>query len=119
MTAPVDRPPADVDFRDDDAAPASLTGTGIWSDMRVRFLSELTRRLHQYGTNTPRLESSVESLSQKLGLDTQIWSSPTGILLSFRDAQHPEDPDMRASEVLRLAPGETNLRRLVDTNEVA
>ena len=119
MSAPADRVPADVDFRDDDAAPAGVTGTGIWSDMRVRFLSELTRRLHQYGTNTPRLESSVESLSQKLGLDTQIWSSPTGILLSFRDAQHPEDPDMRASEVLRLAPGETNLRRLVDTNEVA
>jgi uncharacterized membrane protein YjjP (DUF1212 family) len=111
--------PSAFDYRDDDAAPASLSTSGIWSDVRVRFLSELARRLHQYGTNTPRLETSIESLSQKLGLDTQIWSSPTGILLSFRDARHPEDPDMRASEVLRLAPGETNLRRLVDTNEVA
>ena len=111
--------PGAFDYRDDDATPAAVPPSGIWSDVRVRFLSELTRRLHQYGTNTPRLETSIEALSHKLGLDTQIWSSPTGILLSFRDAKHPEDADMRASEVLRLVPGETNLRRLVDTNEVA
>jgi len=90
----------------------------LWSDIRLRFLSELAKRLHQYGTTTTRLEASVESLSHKLGIDTQIWSSPTGILLSFRDT-HPEAPEQRVSEVLRLSPGETNLRRLVDTDEVA
>lgn len=79
----------------------------------------MARRLHQYGTTTTRLEASVESLSHKLGLDTQIWSSPTGILLSFRDPSHPEASERRVSEVLRLSPGETNLRRLVDTDEVA
>ncbi len=107
-----------LDFRDDDAAtmrpPAEL-----WSDIRLRFLSELAKRLHQYGTTTTRLEASVESLSHKLGLDTQIWSSPTGILLSFHDAKNPEASEQRVSEVLRLMPGETNLRRLVDTDEVA
>ena len=51
-------------------------GAELWSDIRLRFLSELAKRLHQYGTTTTRLEASVESLSQKLGLDTQIWSSP-------------------------------------------
>ncbi len=91
----------------------------LWSDIRLRFLSEMARRLHQYGTTTTRLEASVESLSHKLGLDTQIWSSPTGILLSFRDPSHPEASERRVSEVLRLSPGETNLRRLVDTDEVA
>lgn len=95
------------------------TATNLWSDIRLRFLSELAKRLHQYGTTTTRLEATVESLSQKLGIDTQIWSSPTGILLSFRDAKHPEAPEQRVSEVLRLAPGETSLRRLVDTDEVA
>jgi uncharacterized membrane protein YjjP (DUF1212 family) len=91
----------------------------LWSDIRLRFLSELAKRLHQYGTTTTRLEASVESLSHKLGLDTQIWSSPTGILLSFRDVKHPDASEQRVSEVLRLSPGETNLRRLVDTDEVA
>ncbi len=94
-------------------------GADLWSDIRLRFLSELAKRLHQYGTTTTRLEASVESLSHKLGIDTQIWSSPTGILLSFREPKHPEAPEQRVSEVLRLAPGETNLRRLVDTDEVA
>ena len=104
-------------FRDDDAAPAPPGE--LWSDIRLRFLSELAKRLHQFGTSTTRLEASVESLSQKLGLDTQIWSSPTGILLSFRDTRRPDASEQRVSEVLRLAPGETNLRRLVDTDEVA
>jgi uncharacterized membrane protein YjjP (DUF1212 family) len=102
-----------------DTSAALAPSPQLWADMRLRFLSELARRLHQYGTTTTRLEASVESLSHKLGLDTQIWSSPTGILLSFRDAQHPESSEQRVSEVLRLSPGETNLRRLVDTDEIA
>lgn len=112
-------PPLGFDYRDDDAAPATPRPSELWSDIRLRFLSELARRLHQYGTTTTRLEASVESLSQKLGLDTQIWSSPTGILLSFRDSKHPEASEQRVSEVLRLSPGETNLRRLVDTDAIA
>ena len=104
---------------DGSLVPSRPLGAELWSDIRLRFLSELAKRLHQYGTTTTRLEASVESLSQKLGLDTQIWSSPTGILLSFRDAAHPEASELRVSEVLRLSPGETNLRRLVDTDEVA
>ncbi len=97
-----------------DAAPAEL-----WSDIRIRFLSELAKRLHQYGITTTRIEASVELLSEKLGLDTQIWSSPTGILLSYRDPKRAVGPEERVSELLRLSPGETNLRRLVDTDEVA
>lgn len=86
---------------------------------RVRFLSELAKRLHQYGTSTPRLEAAIESLSAKLGLDTHIWSAPTGILLSVGDAQLPKEQRTLTSEVLRLQPGEVNLRRLVDVNLVA
>ena len=108
-----------LEIASDDSVGLRPAGAELWADIRIRFLSELAKRLHQYGTTTTRLEASVESLSDKLGLDTQIWSSPTGILLSFRDAGHPEASEMRVSEVLRLSPGETNLRRLVDTDEVA
>ena len=119
MGLPEDGSPQIFDYRDDDAIPAAPAASELWSDIRLRFLSELARRLHQYGTTTTRLEASVESLSHKLGLDTQIWSSPTGILLSFRDAKHPQASEQRVSEVLRLSPGETNLRRLVDTDAIA
>jgi uncharacterized membrane protein YjjP (DUF1212 family) len=119
MTNAAEPPGAAPAYRDDDASPPLNPPAELWSDIRLRFLSELAKRLHQYGTTTTRLEASVESLSHKLGLDTQIWSSPTGILLSFRDVKHPEASEQRVSEVLRLSPGETNLRRLVDTDEVA
>ena len=119
MTKSGEIPAAAPDYRDDDAVPEVRPAGELWSDIRLRFLSELAKRLHQYGTTTTRLEASVESLSHKLGLDTQIWSSPTGILLSFRDLKHPEASEQRVSEVLRLSPGDTNLRRLVDTDEVA
>jgi uncharacterized membrane protein YjjP (DUF1212 family) len=117
MTSAGETPSSADLYRDDDAAPAPPGE--LWSDIRLRFLSELAKRLHQYGTTTTRLEASIESLSSNLGLDTQIWSSPTGILLSFRDVKHPNASEQRVSEVLRLSPGETNLRRLVDTDEIA
>jgi len=104
---------------DDSARPAVRPSSEAWPDIRVRFLSELAKRLHQYGATTPRLEAFVEGISVKLGLETQIWSGPTVILLSFKDASSPDAPERGASEVLRLTPGETNLRRLVDTDEVA
>ncbi len=117
----VGEPPAPtaLDVRDDAAVAAIRPPAELWSDIRIRFLSELAKRLHQFGTTTTRLEASVESLSDKLGLDTQIWSNPTGILLSFRDLKHPAASEQRVSEVLRLSPGETDLRSLVDTDEVA
>lgn len=95
------------------------TPGGAEARARVRFLSELAKRLHQYGTSTPRLEAAIESLSTKLGLDTHIWSAPTGILLSVGDARLPKEQRTLSSEVLRLQPGEVNLRRLVDVNVVA
>lgn len=103
---------------DDDLALPAASAEG-WPDIRVRFVSELAKRLHQYGATTPRLEAFVEGISVKLGLETQIWSGPTVILLSFKDAAPSNAPEGRASEVLRLTPGETNLKRLVDTDEVA
>jgi len=119
MTSAGEPPAAPPGDRDGVAWPLAKPKAELWSDIRLRFVSELAKRLHQFGTTTTRLEASVESLSHKLGLDTQIWSSPTGILLSFRDLTHPDASEQRVSEVLRLSPGETNLRRLVDTDEVA
>lgn len=89
------------------------------ADLRFRFVSELAKRLHQYGMTTMRVEGAVESLSRKLGLDTQIWSAPTGILISVGDGRAQATDRRRYSEVLRLSPGEMNLRRLVDVDQVA
>ena len=36
----------------------------LWADLRIRFISELAKRLHQYGITTTRIEASVELLSE-------------------------------------------------------
>ena len=52
---------------------------------RIAFLLELARRLHQYGTSAPRLETAVAGAAQRLGLSADVWFSPTAIIISFSD----------------------------------
>ncbi len=85
--------------------------------LRARFLVELARRLHQYGTNTQRLESAVQQVALRLELDCQILATPTWLTLSFRDPKR-DDPGSR-SVMLRVSPGDINLRRLSETDQIA
>ena len=86
-------------------------------EARANFVAELASRLHAYGTTAQRLEGAVEGVAQRLGLDCEIWSNPTGIILSFADpARGPHNGIMR---VLRLDPGEQNLGRLARTDAIA
>jgi len=102
---------------------ADDTATGDPADaslrVRARFLCELARRLHQYGTSAPRLEAAVESVAQTLGLSVQIWSNPTGILLSFARLDEGGDALGRLTQVIRLDPGDINLKRLSEVDAVA
>ena len=52
-------------------------------DERARFLVDLARRLHLAGVSASRLEGAVISTAQAIQLSCQIWSAPTGILLSL------------------------------------
>ena len=52
---------------------------------RIAFLLELARRLHQYGTSAPRLEMAIDLSARRLGLQADVWSSPTAIIISFSD----------------------------------
>ncbi len=87
--------------------------------IRARFICELARRLHQYGTSAPRLEAAVDSVASRLHIRVQIWSNPTGILLSFGRPEDGEDALMQLTQVIRLDPGETNLRRLSQVDAIA
>jgi len=88
-------------------------------EARVRFISELAKRLHQYGTSAPRLESAIDSVSVRLGLHCNSLSTPTSIILSFGSADDGPDALPRFTQVLRVEPGEVNLRRLSETDEIA
>ncbi|MGL6289744.1 MAG: threonine/serine exporter family protein, partial [Silanimonas sp.] len=50
---------------------------------RCNFIIDLARRLHACGMSTDRLEGAILTVSKRLGVRTEIWCNPTGIILSF------------------------------------
>ena len=73
-------------------------------EARTNFVVELSTRLHAYGTTAQRLEGAIEGVAHRLGLDCEIWSNPTGIILSFADPVR--GPQNGITRVLRLEPGD-------------
>ncbi|RCS29113.1 threonine/serine exporter family protein [Rhodanobacter denitrificans] len=86
---------------------------------RIAFVLELARRLHQYGTSAPRLEMAIAGVAQRLGLTADVWSSPTAIIISFADLAQGEEGVAQTTQVMRLAPGEVNLERLCQADDIA
>ncbi len=86
-------------------------------DDRARFLVELGRRLHIAGVSATRLEGAIRSVAQAIGITCQIWSTPTGLLLSLGDANALHGTQQ--TRVLRLEPGDTDLSALVALDDLA
>jgi len=86
---------------------------------RIRFIAELARRLHQYGTSALRLELAINSVSERLRVATTGLSTPTSITLSFADPDEGEDALPKHTLILRVNPGEVNLRRLCEVDAIA
>jgi uncharacterized membrane protein YjjP (DUF1212 family) len=86
-------------------------------DDRVRFLVELARRLHLVGVSASRLEGAVRSVATSIGVRVEIWSTPTGLLLSLSDASQPHAT--QETRVLRLELGEIQLGALAKLDAIA
>ncbi len=86
---------------------------------RAGFVVELARRLHQYGTSASRFEVAVAQVAASLDLRAEVWSSPTAIILSFYDPDDGEDGLATLTQVLRLPPGDVNLRNLCAVDRIA
>jgi uncharacterized membrane protein YjjP (DUF1212 family) len=86
-------------------------------DERTRFLIELARRLHMAGVSASRLEGAVISTASAIHLSCQIWSAPTGLLLSLGDADAMSATQQ--TRVLRLEPGSVNLDALQALDRIA
>ncbi|MBL8996319.1 MAG: threonine/serine exporter family protein [Gemmatimonadales bacterium] len=85
-------------------------------DERVRFLTELGRRLHIAGVSASRLEGAVHATARALNVTAEIWSTPTGLLLSLGDGD-----SLRGSQqtrVLRLEPGQVDLTALAEMERI-
>lgn len=86
-------------------------------DDRVRFLVELARRLHLVGVSASRLEGAVRSVATSIGVRVEIWSTPTGLLLSLSAAGQPQAT--QETRVLRLELGEIQLGALAKLDAIA
>jgi uncharacterized membrane protein YjjP (DUF1212 family) len=84
---------------------------------KIEFIAELARRLHAYGTSAQRLESALNKVAKRLGIEAEVWSNPTGMLLSFPDRER--GLPHRITQVIRLEPGEINLGRLAKADAIA
>ena len=97
-----------------------MTHTELQFRERCDFIAELARNLHSCGTSAPRLEGACINVARRLNVNLEIWSNPTGIILSF--AEPEVGSDSRAQEftrVLRLKPGNIDLRTLTLVDSVA
>ena len=85
---------------------------------RIAFVCELAERLHSSGTTAQRLEGAIDAVAQKLGLECEPWSNPTGVILSFRDPVRP-GVESDTTRLIRLAPGDNDLSKLCEADRIA
>ncbi len=78
----------------------------------IAFVLRLARALHQYGYPAYRLETMLEGMSRRLGLEGQFFSTPTSMFASFgpQENQH--------TFLMRVEPGGTDLGKLTDVSGV-
>ncbi|MCB1888717.1 MAG: threonine/serine exporter family protein [Rhodocyclaceae bacterium] len=81
-------------------------------DPRITFLIGLGRALHGYGIPAHRLEDALGNAASRLGIRAEFFSGPTSLISSFGEvgAQH--------TALSRVAPGQLELDRLVELDEV-
>jgi len=84
----------------------------IGSRDAIGFVLRLGRALHTYGIPAHRLEEVMGKAAEKLGLEGQFFSTPTSIFASFG----PQD--RQRTFLMRVTPGEVNLGKLAELDEV-
>ena len=99
------------------ASPLAGSDTQAPYLVRIDFLVELARRLHMYGTSAQRLEGAVTQVARSLSIEADVWSNPTGMILSFPDPER--GPAYSMTRVIRLEPGEENLGQLAAADGIA
>ncbi|MCA0376635.1 MAG: threonine/serine exporter family protein [Gemmatimonadetes bacterium] len=75
-------------------------------DDAQRFILRLARALHQHGTPADRMESALGAAARRLGVQAEIFSTPTSIMVGMGSLES------QRVHLLRVEPGEPNLGQL-------
>lgn len=77
-----------------------------------RFIEQLGRALHSFGSAAHRIEDGMKIATETLGLEGQFFSSPTAIFVSFGHGEQ------RRTRLVRVEPGEVDLGKLAGVDGV-
>ncbi|MBC75074.1 MAG: hypothetical protein CME64_03585 [Halobacteriovoraceae bacterium] len=81
------------------------------SKEKVEFIMLLGKALHHYGASADRIEKALFVVADKLKIDGNFFSIPTGIIANFN---LPDQDEFTSME--RLEPGKINLHKLSDAD---
>src|SRR5262245_29085504 len=78
----------------------------------IGFIIRLGRALHAVGYSADRLEAVLVKATERLGLQSQFFSTPTSIFIAFgeQDNQH--------TYLIRVEPSAVNLAKLADLDVI-
>src|SRR5690349_8566322 len=79
----------------------------------IGFVLALGRALHRYGTPAHRLEEALQVISERLGLEAEVFTTPTAIIMSFGR------PTELRSRLLRVEGGELDMGKLAQVDTLA
>ncbi|WP_376696773.1 threonine/serine exporter family protein [Wenzhouxiangella sp. EGI_FJ10305] len=82
------------------------------SDRYARLVLNLGRALLHVGSPAHRLESSMQIMAERLGLQAEFFSTPTALIVSLGDGENQQ------TFLARSEPGSANLSKLADLTEV-
>ena len=77
------------------------------------FVLDLGVALHKFGTPAHRLESALAGVAARLGLEAQIFTTPTQLMVGFGP------PTQQQAVMLRVQPGEIDLAQLAALDALA
>ncbi len=79
----------------------------------IGFVLTLGRALHRYGTPAHRLEEALRVCCRQLGLEAEIFTTPTTIIMSFGD------PSELRTRMMRVEGGELDMGKLAEVDALA
>jgi uncharacterized membrane protein YjjP (DUF1212 family) len=79
----------------------------------IEFVLALSKALHRYGTPSHRLEEAIVIICKRLGLEVEVFTTPTAIIMSFGE------PTELRTRLLRVEGGELDMDNLEQVDDLA
>jgi uncharacterized membrane protein YjjP (DUF1212 family) len=94
-------------------APLPIPQARETADDNIAFVLALGRALHKYGNPAHRLEEALRVCCRRLDLESEIFTTPTAIIMSFGE------PSELRTRMMRVEGGELDMDKLEQVDDLA